>query len=436
MAAAPSVALSDGARRAPPAGPAAFAAERPRGVYTSALAPGGAAVADWQLHVARLAGNMETLNQERPPSFAPFLQWCRQQGVAAERAVGALAGPQVAAALDLLRREAAPGGGGGASDGGGASGGGSTGSGADARDAMVVVVLDKSAHSGEAAAPDAAAAPAVAAAAAPAAGAAGAAAGAPLSVSVLAAWLPARAGGRADEAVKVVARGGPRPWAHAKHCEWVAQRRGLEAFRPADVAEVVLTDGGDGLLEGLVTNFFVVAEVAGGGRGGGSGGGSGGSGGARHGAAGAAASSGGESGAAEAAANEETAGPAAAAAPGLVDLSRFELQTACGPGQPVLAGVTQRRVLEAAAALGLAARLEAPRGGGRAAWREAFIANCIKGLQPVRSVAFWPDGDAPQWELQLPAPDDAGSGGGGGGGAGPVTRLLRARVAALQSWPA
>jgi hypothetical protein len=60
-------------------------------------------------------------------------------------------------------------------------------------------------------------------------------------------------------APQVVARGSPRPWARAKHCEWVLQRRALEAFRPADAAEVILLDGDGGLLEGLVSNFFVVA---------------------------------------------------------------------------------------------------------------------------------------------------------------------------------
>jgi len=58
---------------------------------------------------------------------------------------------------------------------------------------------------------------------------------------------------------QIVARGSPRQWAHAKHCEWVLQRRDLEAFRPADAAEVVLVDGEGGLLEGLASNFFVVA---------------------------------------------------------------------------------------------------------------------------------------------------------------------------------
>lgn len=38
-------------------------------------------------------------------------------------------------------------------------------------------------------------------------------------------------------------------------------RKGLEKMRPPDVNELLLTNNGDELLEGTITNFFVVRKV-------------------------------------------------------------------------------------------------------------------------------------------------------------------------------
>jgi branched-subunit amino acid aminotransferase/4-amino-4-deoxychorismate lyase len=69
----------------------------------------------------------------------------------------------------------------------------------------------------------------------------------------------AAAAAAAPIARQVYARGAPRQWARAKHCAWVLQRRELEAWAPRDAADVVLVADDGGLLEGLVTNLFVVA---------------------------------------------------------------------------------------------------------------------------------------------------------------------------------
>lgn len=181
---------------------------------------------------------------------------------------------------------------------------------------------------------------------------------------------------------KVIARGDPRPWALSKHCSWVVQRRQLEAGKPEGFAEVVLMDGQGGLLEGLVTNFYVVEECG------------------PEGPTGA-----GTAAARMAAARAAAAGPAAAAAAGTagleteegdavmaaavgeasggtssetsstaLDMKRFVLRTT-GPKQQALPGTMQRRVIQAAAALGMGVRLEAPQCSERAAWREAFMSN-------------------------------------------------------------
>ncbi|KAI8469616.1 MAG: hypothetical protein J3K34DRAFT_521983 [Monoraphidium minutum] len=404
----------DGARADAPPTPGAVLAQRSGGAYTTALVLGASQIVDWDLHLERLAGNLECLNRERGGCFEPFLAWCRGQGAAPQEAVRRLVEPQVAAALGLMaapdarggqgqgqqqreqqqqqRRQqqqepeqqgepgsaggnlmlvvalteepppppppppdgptgATTGGGGGAATSSGEAGPGSGGGGSSSR------------------------APAVAGTRAP------------LSVAVYVKRMEPAAAAELDTAVMVMARGAPRQWAHAKHCAWVLQRRPLEAARPPGAAEVILVDGDGGLVEGLVTNFYVIAEV-----GPSSGGGGGG-------------------------ADDGTPG----AAP---DLTRLELQTATGPRQAALPGTAQRRVLEAAAALGIRVRADAPRARDKGAWREAFISNSIKGLQAVGTVAYWPDGPVPEWELQLP--------GSRGGGAGAVTRLLREKVAQLQ----
>ncbi|EEF38482.1 uncharacterized protein LOC8263379 [Ricinus communis] len=54
----------------------------------------------------------------------------------------------------------------------------------------------------------------------------------------------------------VVGRG--RDFAEAKYSDWVRLRKPLEKLRPPLVTELLLSDDGDHILEGCVTNFFVV----------------------------------------------------------------------------------------------------------------------------------------------------------------------------------
>lgn len=59
--------------------------------------------------------------------------------------------------------------------------------------------------------------------------------------------------------------GGPRAIPIGKDTGWVAQRQSLEALRPEGAVDVLLCTSGGQLLEGLVTNVFVVREGPGGG---------------------------------------------------------------------------------------------------------------------------------------------------------------------------
>lgn len=67
-------------------------------------------------------------------------------------------------------------------------------------------------------------------------------------------YLPEHRGAVAHLAVMGPGRSLP----NVKHSEWVRTRQVLEHSRPTDVTEVILSNDGDSLLEGMVSNFFVV----------------------------------------------------------------------------------------------------------------------------------------------------------------------------------
>lgn len=56
----------------------------------------------------------------------------------------------------------------------------------------------------------------------------------------------------------LVGRG--RDVANAKHSDWVRHRKHLEKLRPPSSTELLLSNDGDHILEGAVTNFFVVCR--------------------------------------------------------------------------------------------------------------------------------------------------------------------------------
>ena len=186
------------------------------------------------------------------------------------------------------------------------------------------------------------------------------------------AWLAGVGAGAAPppslRAVAALGSGG-RQRATAKHCRWVLERRALEAWSaslpggPFD--EVLLVEEDDQVLEGLASNMVVIAEVRrredsgeGGVRGGGDD------------------DDGGNGGPA----------PNSSSTPPLTSLV---LQTAGYSDNTALQGTVQRRVLEAAARLGLAVDARGPptlAAARRGEWREALLANGLRGLVPLSSV--------------------------------------------------
>uniref|UniRef100_A0A0A9CY86 Uncharacterized protein n=1 Tax=Arundo donax TaxID=35708 RepID=A0A0A9CY86_ARUDO len=64
--------------------------------------------------------------------------------------------------------------------------------------------------------------------------------------------------GEAGARVAVAGRGREAP--AAKHAPWARMRKSMEKMRPPGVTELLLTNDGDHILEGSVTNFFVVCR--------------------------------------------------------------------------------------------------------------------------------------------------------------------------------
>eukprot|EP00897_Mesotaenium_endlicherianum_P010042 jgi/Mesen1/9066/ME000578S08319 len=165
-------------------------------------------------------------------------------------------------------------------------------------------------------------------------------------------------GGGTRAAATVVALGPGRALAQAKFSEWVATRKVLEQCKPADAAEVLLSTDGDALLEGLVTNFFVIAARLPG-----------------------------ETGGEPSPAGQDAQSP----------WKGLELQTA-SVDAGVLPGVIRHEVLRACERLGLPVRQVAPLWSQRDTWRAAFITNAVRLAQPVGRIRLpvtWRSGIGP-----------------------------------------
>lgn len=66
--------------------------------------------------------------------------------------------------------------------------------------------------------------------------------------------------GVGERAASLALVGRGRDVAAAKYSDWVRLRKPLEKFRPLSTTELLLSNDGDHLLEGCVTNFFVVCR--------------------------------------------------------------------------------------------------------------------------------------------------------------------------------
>ncbi|KAF6265026.1 hypothetical protein COO60DRAFT_1634067 [Scenedesmus sp. NREL 46B-D3] len=194
-----------------------------------------------------------------------------------------------------------------------------------------------------------------------AAAAAAAAVGAAIQPQVAQALQLLAAGDEQQQ--EVLVSGCPREVAQAKHCEWALQRQPLEQLRQqAGVDEVLLSDSSGALLEGLVSNFYVIAEEA--------------ALGLVHeqdaaaGAAGADEAATPDPGSCQAGAESASTSSSSSSSStaGLVLLTT-------GPSHAALPGVSQARVLQACQRLQLKVLQQPARLQQRHAWREAFLTN-------------------------------------------------------------
>ncbi|XP_047325645.1 uncharacterized protein LOC124929348 isoform X2 [Impatiens glandulifera] len=125
----------------------------------------------------------------------------------------------------------------------------------------------------------------------------------------------------------VVGRG--RSFPNAKYSDWVRIRKSLEEFRPSSATEILLSNDGDRILEGSVTNFFVVCRK--------------------------------------------------------VATHTLEVQTA-PLTEGVLPGVIRQVIIDICFSIGIAVREVAPSWSERETWEEAFITSSLRLLQHVETV--------------------------------------------------
>jgi hypothetical protein len=63
-----------------------------------------------------------------------------------------------------------------------------------------------------------------------------------------------------DAGARLAVAGRGREAAAAKYAPWARMRKSMEKMRPPGATELLLTNDGDRILEGSVTNFFVVCR--------------------------------------------------------------------------------------------------------------------------------------------------------------------------------
>lgn len=293
--------------------PADLLSRRPGSVYTTARVTRSREVVDWHLHIARLTRSVELLHDRRG-SFGKLLQRYNTERLLTsymERAAGRVTTQAVEGlfADDTRSFEDEKG-----------------------RSALFLLVSEDDVEDG-------------------------------VDVMAYCCFMPATY----HTPLRVEVLGPPRDIPGAKHTNWVIDRRRLEAARSPGIEEVILSTPEGELLEGLTTNFYVVADSGDGG-----------------------------------------GGP--------------ELYTSAGDGRS-LPGIMQQRVMASCAAAGVRVAGRPPSVHQRGFWREAFVTNCLRGVQPVSFIRTHPDaaqGEA-AWEVTLPE-------------CGPVTRALQGAVQAQHTY--
>ncbi|KAL3650048.1 hypothetical protein CASFOL_006451 [Castilleja foliolosa] len=146
-----------------------------------------------------------------------------------------------------------------------------------------------------------------------------------------------------ENAARLAVVGRGRDFANAKYSDWVRLRKGLEKLRPPSVTELLLSNDGERILEGCLTNLFVVCRKE------------------KH----------GDGNTIEH--NE------------FQNLSCIEVQTA-PLSDGVLPGILRQVIIDICLKLGIPFREVAPSWSERKLWTEAFITNSLRILQHVETI--------------------------------------------------
>ncbi|XP_021859738.1 uncharacterized protein [Spinacia oleracea] len=148
-----------------------------------------------------------------------------------------------------------------------------------------------------------------------------------------------------------------RDFAEAKYSDWARLRKPLEMLRPPFATELLLSDNGDRILEGTITNFFVVRFKG----------------------------------------NIEASGKSSFNDGSLLS---YELQTA-PVNDGVLPGVIRQLVIEICLSKGIAVREVSPSWSERDSWEEAFVTNSLRLLQHVETIQAprsWTSLESKSWK--------------------------------------
>lgn len=158
-----------------------------------------------------------------------------------------------------------------------------------------------------------------------------------------------------DAGARLAVAGNGRDAAAAKYAPWARMRKSMEKMRPPGATELLLTNDGDHLLEGSVTNFFVVCRKE------------------------------------ERRSNEPLSAQTKA--------NKFEVQTA-PLSDGVLPGIMRQIVIEECHDLGILVREVSPSWSKRELWEEAFVTSSLRLIQHVETVQaplLWEDIETKTW---------------------------------------
>ncbi|XP_074305478.1 uncharacterized protein LOC141640671 isoform X2 [Silene latifolia] len=150
--------------------------------------------------------------------------------------------------------------------------------------------------------------------------------------------------GVAGNGARLAVVGNRRDFAEAKYSDWARLRKPLENLRPPSATELLLSDDDGRILEGTITNFFVVCSKLQG-----------------------------NSDIKEEKSHDEDS------------LHSYELQTA-SVNAGVLPGIIRQLVLEICLSNGITVREVSPSWLERGNWEEAFITNSLRLVQHVESI--------------------------------------------------